>query len=147
MSPETQAAATAEAEVRDVNQKFYQALESLDLEAMEGVWLHHDLVRCVHPGWPMLAGWESVRESWEEIFRNTESMLVSTRDVALHIEGGVGWVTCTERVTSKRADRSETALVQATNLFLRRDGEWKMVLHHASPLALPGYMSPSETVH
>lgn len=147
MSPETQSAATAEAEVRDVNQKFYQALESLDLEAMEGVWLHHDLVRCVHPGWPMLAGWESVRESWEEIFRNTESMLVSTRDVALHIEGGVGWVTCTERVTSKRADRSETALVQATNLFLRRDGEWKMVLHHASPLALPGYMSPSETVH
>ncbi len=147
MSPEAQAAATAEAEVRDVNQKFYQALESLDLEAMEGVWLHHDLVRCVHPGWPMLAGWESVRESWEEIFRNTESMLVSTRDVALHIEGGVGWVTCTERVTSKRADRSETALVQATNLFLRRDGEWKMVLHHASPLALPGYMSPSETVH
>ena len=147
MSPETQAAATAEAEVREVNQKFYQALESLDLEAMEGVWLHHDLVRCVHPGWPMLAGWDSVRESWEEIFRNTESMLVSTRDVALHIEGGVGWVTCTERVTSKRADRSETALVQATNLFLRRDGEWKMVLHHASPLALPGYMSPSETVH
>ena len=147
MSPEAQAAATAETEVRDVNQKFYQALESLDLEAMEGVWLHHDLVRCVHPGWPMLAGWESVRESWEEIFRNTESMLVSTRDVALHIEGGVGWVTCTERVTSKRADRSETALVQATNLFLRRDGEWKMVLHHASPLALPGYMSPSETVH
>ena len=147
MSPETQAAATAEAEVREVNQKFYQALESLDLEAMEGVWLHHDLVRCVHPGWPMLAGWESVRESWEEIFRNTESMLVSTRDLALHIEGGVGWVTCTERVTSKRADRSETALVQATNLFLRRDGEWKMVLHHASPLALPGYMSPSETVH
>lgn len=147
MSPEAQAAATAEAEVRDVNQKFYQALESLDLEAMERVWLHHDLVRCVHPGWPMLAGWESVRESWEEIFRNTESMLVSTRDVALHIEGGVGWVTCTERVTSKRADRSETALVQATNLFLRRDGEWKMVLHHASPLALPGYMSPSETVH
>jgi ketosteroid isomerase-like protein len=147
MSPETQAAATAEAEVREVNQKFYQALESLDLEAMEGVWLHHDLVRCVHPGWPMLAGWEPVRESWEEIFRNTESMLVSTRDLALHIEGGVGWVTCTERVTSKRADRSETALVQATNLFLRRDGEWKMVLHHASPLALPGYMSPSETVH
>lgn len=147
MSPEAQAAATAEAEVREINQKFYQALESLDLEAMEGVWLHHDLVRCVHPGWPMLAGWESVRESWEEIFRNTESMLVSTRDLALHIEGGVGWVTCTERVTSKRADRSETALVQATNLFLRRDGEWKMVLHHASPLALPGYMSPSETVH
>ena len=147
MSPETQAAATAEAEVREVNQKFYQALESLDLEAMEGVWLHHDLVRCVHPGWPMLAGWEPVRESWEEIFRNTESMLVSTRDLALHIEGGVGWVTSTERVTSKRADRSETALVQATNLFLRRDGEWKMVLHHASPLALPGYMSPSETVH
>ncbi len=147
MSPETQAAATAEAEVREVNQKFYQALESLDLETMESVWLHHELVRCVHPGWPMLAGWDSVRESWEEIFRNTESMLVSTRDVALHIEGGVGWVTCTERVTSKRADRSETALVQATNLFLRREGEWKMVLHHASPLALPGYMSPSETVH
>ena len=146
MSPEAQAA-TAEAEVRELNLKFYLALESLDLDAMESLWLHHEMVRCVHPGWPMLAGWESVRESWEEIFRNTESMLVSTRDVALHIEGGVGWVTCTERVTSKRADRSETALVQATNLFLRRDGEWKMVLHHASPLALPGYMSPSETVH
>ena len=139
--------ATAEAEVRELNQKFYLALESLDLEAMEKVWLHHDLVRCVHPGWPMLSGWESVRESWEEIFRNTESMLVTTRDVSLNIEGAVAWITCTERATWKRADRSETALVQATNLYLRREGEWKMVLHHASPLALPGYTPPSETVH
>jgi ketosteroid isomerase-like protein len=146
MSPEAQAA-TAEAEVREINQKFYLALESLDFEAMEGVWLHHELVRCVHPGWPMLAGWESVRESWEEIFKNTDSLLVTTRDISLHIEGTVAWVTCTERVTTKRSDHSETALVQATNLFLRREGEWKMVLHHASPLALPGYMSPSETVH
>jgi ketosteroid isomerase-like protein len=146
MSPEAQAA-TAEAEVREINLKFYLALETLDLDAMDGLWLHHDMVRCVHPGWPMLAGWESVRESWEEIFRNTESMMVTTRDLSLHVEGGVGWVTCTERVTSKRGDRSETALVQATNLFLRRDGEWKMVLHHASPLALPGYLPPSETVH
>ena len=56
MSPEAQAV-TAEAEVRDVNQKFYLALESLDLEAMENLWLHHEMVRCVHPGWPMLAGW------------------------------------------------------------------------------------------
>ena len=146
MSPQAQTA-TAEAEVRELNQKFYLALESLDLEAMESVWLHHELVRCVHPGWPMLAGWESVRESWEEIFRNTESMLLTTRDVSLHIEGSVAWITCTERATWKRGERSETALVQATNLFLRRDGEWKMVLHHASPLALPGYMSPSATVH
>ena len=139
--------ATAEAEVRELNQKFYLALESLDLEAMEKVWLHHDLVRCVHPGWPMLSGWESVRESWEEIFRNTESMLVTTRDVSLNIEGAVAWITCTERATWKRADHSETALVQATNLYLRREGEWKMVLHHASPLALPGYTPSSETVH
>ena len=50
------------------NTRFYQVFEALDIAAMEGVWVHDEHVKCVHPGWPLLTGWDAVRESWRTIF-------------------------------------------------------------------------------
>ncbi|MCH7766008.1 MAG: hypothetical protein IH916_05570, partial [Acidobacteria bacterium] len=40
-----------EEKVLAANRRFYTAMDSLDLEGMEAVWLHADWVKCVHPGW------------------------------------------------------------------------------------------------
>lgn len=50
--------------VEAANARFYRALSRADLPAMEAVWSHADDVACLHPGWPLLRGWDDVRASW-----------------------------------------------------------------------------------
>ena len=63
-----------EAAVLRANERFYEAFEQLDIEAMSMVWLHSNRARCVHPGWRTLRGWSAIKESWIAIFSNTEEI-------------------------------------------------------------------------
>ena len=81
-----------EEKVLAANRRFYTAMDSLDLEGMEAVWLHADWVKCVHPGWELLEGWEEVRESWKRIFANTQRMQVIVSDVQVQVDGALAWV-------------------------------------------------------
>lgn len=120
-------------ELREANERFYRALESLDLAAMDQVWAHDPEVRCIHPGWEALAGWEPVRTSWQQIFRGTRWMRVIPTDVRLQVIGEVGIVSCSENITASQDDEVGVAVAQATNLFRRTGEGWRLILHHASP--------------
>ena len=76
-------------EIQETNERFYRALESRDLEAMEAIWLHADYVRCVHPGWGLLSGWDSVRQSWEAIFKDSRELRFTLSDLQVQTEGGL----------------------------------------------------------
>ena len=127
MTPDDEAALVAEA-----NARFYRAFESLDMAEMDQVWSHAGYVRCVHPGWCLLAGWEAVRQSWEAIFKGSREMRFSISDVAAHVDGDLAWVTCTENILSHTGDQIAVTALLATNVFERRGGDWLMVHHHAS---------------
>jgi ketosteroid isomerase-like protein len=120
--------------LRAANQEFYLAFESLDIEEMARVWAHDDDVQCVHPGWDLLIGWEEIRERWARIFANAKRVKIALSSVWARVEGNAGWVACTEHVTTAFADGFDDATVQATNIFVLRDGHWLLVAHHASPL-------------
>ncbi len=131
---------TAELDVLQTNDEFYRAVESGDLKKMQSVWLHEDWVRCLHPGWDLLVGWEAVEESWSTIF---ESSTIRTR-VAIsrplvHVRGDTAWVSCIEHVTATVDNDFATALVEATNIFVRHETRWRLVHHHTTPL--PGRKS------
>jgi ketosteroid isomerase-like protein len=136
---------TDEAEVLAANLAFYSALEELDLARMSPLWWHEDWVSCVHPGWDLLLGWEEVQESWGNIFRSTKQMRVSVARPLVHVQGDVGWVCCLENVTSTYESGFETGMVETTNLFVRRNGEWRMAHHHSTllPDRLPAGTSRS----
>ena len=121
-----------EAEVVEANARFYRAFEALDLSAMDEVWAHGEHVKCVHPGWPLLTGWEAVRASWETIFLNTQEMRFTLTDVRVAAAGELAWVTCTENILSDTDGRVGVTSILATNLFERDRGVWRMVHHHAS---------------
>jgi ketosteroid isomerase-like protein len=125
---------TPEEAVRDANRRFYAAFESLDLGAMEAVWAHDDAVQCVQPGWDLLLGWEEVRDRWARIFAGARRVRIALSSVWVRVEGDVGWVACTVRITTAFSDGFDEATVQATNIFLQREGEWLLAAHHASPL-------------
>jgi ketosteroid isomerase-like protein len=120
--------------LRSANQRFYAAFESLSLEQMEAIWAHDDSVECVHPGWNLLLGWDEVRERWARIFANTKRVRIALSSVWVRVEGDTGWAACTAHITTAFAEGFDEATVQATNIFVRRNGEWLLVVHHASPL-------------
>jgi len=118
--------------VEAANARFYRAFEALDPEAMDAVWMHDEHVKCVHPGWPLLTGWEAVRESWHAIFANTEEMRFTLSDVRVDARRDLAWVTCTENILSEQGGRVGVTAILATNLFARVDDAWLLVHHHAS---------------
>jgi len=124
-------------EVEQANARFYQAFETLDLARMERVWAHDEHVKCVHPGWPILIGWEAVRSSWATIFENTGEMRFTLSDVRASARGDLAWVTCTENIFSEVHGRLAVTSVLATNLFERGPDGWRLVHHHASHVLTP----------
>lgn len=129
--------------VFEANRMFYQALTTMNLEAMTAVWLQEDCVRCVHPGWPQVEGWDAVSQSFMQIFENTDSLRVTVSRTSIHVEQTMAWVSCIEKISSSSPGRIDTVYVQATNLFVLRDGRWRMIQHHASHL--PVEAGPTET--
>lgn len=118
--------------VEAANARFYRAFESLDPDEMEEVWAKGKHVKCIHPGWALLVGWDAVRASWETIFKNTAEIRFSLTDVSVHVDGNLAWVTCTENILSQVRGNISVTSVLATNLFERAEGRWLMIHHHAS---------------
>jgi len=131
------------AEIEEANARFYRAFEGLDLQEMEAVWARGEHVKCVHPGWGLLVGWEAVRASWDTIFKNTVEIRFSLSDVAVHVEGNLARVTCTENILSQDGGNISVTSLLATNLFERRGEGWLMIHHHASHIF--SSESPPET--
>jgi ketosteroid isomerase-like protein len=125
------------AALREANERFYRAFESLDLAEMDQVWAHGDHVACVHPGWSRLHGWHEVRRSWAAIFQSTTEMRFTITDVRSEARGDIGWVHCTENILSETRGSLSITAILATNVFERRDGRWRLVHHHASHILAP----------
>ncbi|MEM7142744.1 MAG: nuclear transport factor 2 family protein [Actinomycetota bacterium] len=113
------------------NQAFYDAHEGRDLEAMRAICEHSDRAVCVHPGWPILRGWADVEDSWARILGGPGRNQFILTNASVDVVGELAWVTLDENMVAPGG----TSTVAATNVFARGDdGEWRLVVHHASPL-------------
>jgi ketosteroid isomerase-like protein len=121
-------------EITRANLSFYAAFESLDMLQMDKAWAHLEYVTCIHPGWTLRSGWPAVRDSWVLIFNNTFSMKFELTEVQVQVAGDLGWVICTENLTSRQGEKPIESSVLATNLFERIGDEWLMIHHHGSPV-------------
>ncbi|HUG52022.1 MAG TPA: nuclear transport factor 2 family protein [Vicinamibacteria bacterium] len=119
--------------LREANASFYRAVEELDLAAMDGLWLHESWVRCIHPGWDLLVGWDVVRQSWAQIFSGTQWIRVTPTSIDTQVRGEVGLVGCAENITATDDGNVGVAVAQATNLFLLTPAGWRLFHHHSSP--------------
>ena len=129
--------------VRAANSSFYAALEACDLDAMAEVWEHSDRIVVTHPGWPMLRGWARVAGSWDAIFRNTGYIQFVLTDELVTVVGDTAWVTLDENIlqsagSTEAAEQLSGSKATSVNVFVRDDTGWKMVVHHASPVAGEG---------
>lgn len=129
------------ADVDEVHAEFYAAFEAGDFDRMSAVWAdgpYADGVSCVHPGWTMLRGREEVLRSWALIMANTTYIQFVLTDVETDVYGDHAVVTCKENVLTADEDTETGFLaggsIVATNVFVRSDGEWRLLVHHGSPV-------------
>jgi ketosteroid isomerase-like protein len=121
--------------VQDANAAFYRAFSELDLEAMTELWARTERDVCIHPGWPMLRGWEAIEQSWRQIFAGTDAMQFFVSDVAVRSSPELAIVTCIENLISIARGQRVGSRIAATNAFVRTPDGWRLVLHHGSPIA------------
>jgi ketosteroid isomerase-like protein len=120
--------------VRNQNDRFYEALSGQNLIRLEQLWSHSAYVRCVHPGWQMVTGWENIRESWRKLFTSKICLTVEPETAEVTLHGRIAVVTCRATMTSFTLDGSKMTTTLATNVFEKTRGRWQLILHHASPV-------------
>ena len=118
----------------EVNKKFYEAFKARDLDAMKSEWSSRENVICVHPGWDPLNGFEPIMESWQGIFKNSGNMDIQVSDVTVTASEDLAWVSCVEKLYTIATNGVLASKVFSTNLFQLIEGNWNMIMHHASPM-------------
>jgi len=126
-------------EVLKVNERFYKALGTRDLELMNTVWVKDSRAGCVHPGWIMLQGWQAIRQSWENVFDPRDQVDIKLSKITVEVKGNAAWVTCIQQLIYINRDPIMVNVSQSTNIFERHDSGWLMILHHASPIPITNY--------
>ena len=119
---------------QEAEQAFYDAFQRADLDALMAVWSEDDEVFCIHPGGSRLTGLESIRESFRQIFRNGATMRFQLRG-AQQIRGGLLAVHSVYEYITLVGERRPASPVIATNLYANGGSGWRMIGHHASPVA------------
>jgi ketosteroid isomerase-like protein len=129
----------AEAGVLAANADFYAAFRDRDAGRMDQLWATHHPVTCVHPGRRALTGRVDVMASWRAILHGETRFPIRCGDEIAFVLGDTAFVTCTEQLPG--------AELVATNIFMLENGAWKMVHHHASPLAALSSRPAPETLN
>lgn len=114
----------------EAERAFYDAFSKLDIDAMQHVWADSPDASCIHPGGGLVQGVEGVIDSWRSIFRDTSPPRVDYRIVQASADSRLAVHTVEEHVSS--SDGQRHAVVLATNIYVNRDGSWRMLAHHAS---------------
>jgi len=117
---------------QDAEAAFYEAFMKQDLEAMMAVWADDDEVYCVHPRGPRVTGVAQVRESWRQIFASAQSLRFQVREQHLLQAMMVSVHSVYEHVSMGGETRAR-GCVLATNIYMRTERGWRMMVYHASP--------------
>ena len=111
---------------------FYEAFEKADLEAMMAVWADDEDIVCVHPGGLRLSGVAQVRESWRQVFAAGQTLRFRLR----HQQSLNGMTFAVHSIYEQISIAGEAGArnpVITTNIYMRTENGWRMVVHHASP--------------
>jgi len=114
--------------VLSANEAFYRAFAEADLLAMDALVARRHHVSIIHPGWPVVTGRAPVMETWQMIFASgPQSVSPVNPEVLPYGEAALV-------ILYEKAGHDYLA---ASNLFIREDGDWRLLHHQAGPIAAP----------
>ena len=115
-----------------VEEAFYRAMHTGDVDLMMSVWAEDENISCVHPGGARLDGRSAVRASFELILQNSGGMEFRLSDVSLIHDQNLCVHVLHEHIRLGKDMHFQPPVI-ATNVYRLTDNGWRMVLHHASP--------------
>ena len=130
---------------QDAALAFYQAFEARDLDAMMTTWADDEEIVCVHPGGTRMVGYDAVRGAWEQLFSGDAKLSFRLDEIVVLETVGLAMQSAIEHVAT--ADGTARGAAVATNVFMRTPSGWRMVCHHASPMAAIAMPAPSGPLH
>lgn len=114
---------------------FYRSFQQGDIELMMSVWCRDRDIVCIHPGGGRLQGGASIRKSWEQIFSCEQGIELSISRKKIILEKEIAIHHVVEDIVIDGELQSE---IFATNVYIKTEDSWHMVLHHASAELYPG---------
>jgi ketosteroid isomerase-like protein len=120
--------------IKAANTGFYAALSARDLAALDRVWDHKGQVFNIFgvSKTPMI-GWNAVRTGYEDLYNRFSEISVNMPEPSIRQDGDCAVVIGVETQNVRLPNgESASALLPATNVFVKRDGRWLMVHHHSS---------------
>lgn len=121
---------STEDEVRAVSDRFYSALNRLDISQLQNVWSQSNTVTTMHPMGGEQVGWPEVRKSFEEAAQGMTDVHVELADQRIQTGEDLAYETGIERGRGTVAGEQIEIEHRVTNVYRREGGQWKMVHHH-----------------
>jgi len=124
---------TEEEAVCKAAMRFYAAIEGMmtgkGLEAIRVAWHHTGEVTSGHPSGDWALGWDEVWATWEVFasFARPDGGGSVVKGLKAHVYGDFAYTTCVFVASPFFGGDA----LSCTNVLVRRDGEWKLVHHHA----------------
>jgi len=121
-------------EVKRCNALFYEAFDRMDIKLMAQVWGEGAHVQCMHPGSANIMGADQVLASWNVIIEGGSAanpsgrMNIHCKVLNVHLADSMAFITCEEVMGT---DEMNYGSLQATNVFEKQNGEWKLIHHQA----------------
>lgn len=129
----------------EVEDAYYDALESGDVEGLLAVWDDSDDIACSLPMTPVAIGRGAVVAVWRDLFDALTRIDLQIRHLAwIHAETMA--IHLVEEL-APGAPGQTAAPVYATNIFRKRDDGWRMVVHQNAPLPPPAGSAPEGFPH
>ena len=113
---------------------FYAAFQSGDIDLMMSVWSQDENTCCIHPGGPRLEGWDLIQDSWQQIFSNEGDLEFEIQQKKIAVQKNIAIHHVIESISVNGKMQSE---ILATNIYIKSDSGWNMIVHHASPELQP----------
>lgn len=118
---------------------FYSAFEMADISLMYALFADNN-VSCIHPNAMPIIGRGAVLSSWEKILSSLAEPAFYPEVLHRSVEGNEVGNTAihlvAERIAADHELGTETSLVIATNIYIKQENGWRMMMHHSS---LPPY--------
>jgi ketosteroid isomerase-like protein len=119
------------AKVLEANAAFYRAFTRGDIAAMRALWSEESEILCFHPGGVLLRGRADVLGAWTQILAAPSPIDMRCHDASVQVHETIAIVTCYE------GNGAQPPHLAATNVFVLEGGRWRLLHHHAGPLATP----------
>jgi ketosteroid isomerase-like protein len=129
-------------DVDELEQAFYGALQTADLEAVMACWADDDEVLCIHPGGERLLGLHAIRASYASIF-SAGAIPVRPEQVHRSQVGTCSIHSVVESVEVVTSDGVHRVQAVATNVYVKTARGWRLMVHHASPAEVSVASAPS----